>query len=165
MLTDSAGDGQWRGGLGVHVEYLNCHAPKTWRPLDCAVITGNSDGQKFPPHGLFGGTDGKRHELWIQRGARVLPLRTMDTQYVQPGDVIGTMSGGGGGIGDPLNRDIERVAWDVLNGYISLEKARDIYGVVIDPKSSKVNLEATAALRKRLKAPAKGQGRKQQKHS
>ncbi|OGO20605.1 MAG: hypothetical protein A2144_02885 [Chloroflexi bacterium RBG_16_50_9] len=155
MLTDSAGDGQWRGGLGVHVEYLNCHDPETWRPLDCCVITGNSDGQKFPPHGLFGGTDGKRHELWIKRGDKLLPLRTMDTQYVRPGDIIGTKSGGGGGIGGPLDRDVEKVRWDVLNQYISPKKAHDIYGVVIDSKSFAVNYEATVKLRKKLKAQKK----------
>ena len=160
MITDSAGDGQWRGGLGVHVEYLNCHDPKTWRPLDCAVATGNSDGQKFPPFGLFGGTEGKKHELWIRRGDQLLPLRTMDTQYVQPGDIIGTKSGGGGGIGDPLDRDIAKVQLDVLNEYISIERARDVYGVVIDPKSFEVNCEATKELRKKLKAQKRGQEKK-----
>jgi N-methylhydantoinase B len=120
--------------------------------LDCAVITGNSDGEKFPPHGLFGGTDGKKHELWIQRGDKRLPLRTMDTQYVQPGDTIGTRSGGGGGIGDPLDREIERVQWDVVNKYISLEKARDVYGVVLDPKTFKVDHQGTAQLREKIKA-------------
>lgn len=152
MMTDSAGDGRWRGGLGVHVEYLNYHDPNTWRPLDCCVITGNSDGEKFPPHGLFGGTDGKKHELWIKRGEKLLSLHTMDTQYLQPGDIVGTKSGGGGGVGDPLDRDIDRVQWDVVNGYISLRNARETYGVVLEPDTLKVNYEATVQLRKELKA-------------
>jgi len=151
MITDSAGDGQWRGGLGVHVEYLNCHKPENWRPLDCCVITGNSDGQKFPPHGLFGGTDGKTHDLWINRKGKRHPLRTMDTQYVMPGDLICTTSGGGGGIGDPLDRDIEMVLTDVINGYISIGKARKVYGVMIYPKTLKVNYKGTEKLRKRMK--------------
>jgi len=60
---------------------------------------------------------------------------------------------GGGGYGDPLEREIERVERDVIEGYVSIETAREDYGVVIDPETGKVDLIATQKLRKDLKKP------------
>jgi N-methylhydantoinase B len=54
-------------------------------------------------------------------------------------------------VGDPLDREVEKVRWDLMNGYISLRVARNIYGVVIDPKSFVVDEEGTQTLRKKLK--------------
>jgi N-methylhydantoinase B len=152
MLTDSAGDGHWRGGLGIHVEYLNTHDPKTWKPLDCVVMTGNSCGEKFGSLGVLGGTEGMKHKMFIKRGEELLPLHTMDTLYIQAGDIIITYSGGGGGVGDPLDRDIEVVKWDAVNDYVSMDKVRDVYGVVMDPKTFEVDRQATMELREKLKA-------------
>jgi N-methylhydantoinase B len=104
----------------------------------------------------MGGTDGLAHRLGILRRGEQVRLRCCDIQYVEPGDVIWTKSGGGGGYGDPLDRKIELVRWDALNEYISVEKARDVYGVVLDPKSFEVDQEATAELRKTLKAQKTG---------
>jgi len=58
---------------------------------------------------------------------------------------------GGGGYGNPLERDSEMVERDVMEGYVSLEKAKEDYGVVIDPKTLKVNEEATRKLRESLR--------------
>ena len=152
FITDSCGDGQWRGGLGNELRTVNNTNPNTWQPLDCVVMTGNSDGEKFGALGLLGGTEGKKHKLGIIRRGKKVKLRTNDVQYIEPGDIIWTRSGGGGGIGNPLDREVEKVRWDVLNEYISIRKARNTYGVVIDPKTFQVNDEATAQLRKKLKA-------------
>ena len=100
---------------------------------------------------LFGGTDGQQHGLWIRRGDEKLPLRTMDTQYVRPGDVIVTKSGGGGGIGSPLDRDAEKVRRDVLDRYISPEKAREVYGVVLEGEAFGLDAGATQKLREERK--------------
>ncbi len=54
---------------------------------------------------------------------------------------------GGGGCGNPLERDPEMVERDVLEGYVSIERARKDYGVVINPKTLKVDTEATKRLR------------------
>ena len=54
---------------------------------------------------------------------------------------------GGGGYGDPLDRDPILVAEDVLDGYVSLDQAREAYGVVLDPEEMKVNMEQTERLR------------------
>jgi N-methylhydantoinase B len=58
---------------------------------------------------------------------------------------------GGGGYGDPLERDPEIVEKDVIEGYVSLERAREDYGVVINPKTMKIDSAATEDLRKSLK--------------
>jgi len=152
FITDSAGDGQWRGGLGVHLEMLNTYDPKVWQPHDCVVMTGNSDGEKFGALGLMGGTEGKKHKIGMIRKGKKVPLRLNDVQYVQPEDFIWSKAGGGGGVGDPLDRGIDKVQWDVLNECISAEKARKVYGVVINPETFEVNREATEKLRKKLRA-------------
>ena len=87
-------------------------------------------------------------------------LRCFDVQYVQPGDIIWTKGGGSGGFGDPLDREVEKVRWDALNEYISIERARKVYGVVIEPKTFEVDDKATTELRKKLKAKKKGGGKK-----
>ena len=122
-------------------------------------MTGNSDGEKFTHTGLMGGTDGKVNELGIIRKGKDVRLRCNDVQYLEPGDLIWTKCGGGGGFGDPLDREIEMVQWDALNEYISIERARDVYGVVIDPKSFEVDYESTTELRKKLRAQKKGGGK------
>jgi N-methylhydantoinase B len=58
---------------------------------------------------------------------------------------------GGGGYGNPLERDPELVEEDVIQGYVSLEKAGEDYGVRIDPKTLKFDLEATRQLREKMK--------------
>lgn len=155
FITDSMGHGQWRGGAGTEVQMLNTYDPKFWQPLDCVIMTGNSDGEKFTHKGLMGATDGKSHKLGIIRGGKDIPLRCMDVQYLQPGDIIWTKSGGGGGYGDPLDREVEKVRWDALNEFISIDTARDVYGVVLNPKTFEVDYIATEELRKRLKAEKK----------
>lgn len=151
FLTDSAGAGQWRGGLGTHVEMLNTYDSKVWQPLDCVVMTGNSDGEKFAALGTMGGREGTKAQLGILRGGKSVQLRCNEVQYLEPGDVVTTKSGGGGGVGNPLDREVEKVLWDVLNEYVSLEAAKKIYGVVIDPQTFEVDQNATRKLRKKLR--------------
>lgn len=160
FIADSMGDGQWRGGAGVHWEAVNTYDPKIWQPHDCVVMTGNSDGEKFAPLGIMGGTEGKKHKLGIIRQGKKVQLRCNDVQYVQPGDMLWSKSGGGGGVGDSLNREIEKVQWDVRNEYISVKRARKVYGVVINPDTFEADLDATAKLRKRMKA-GKARGKKE----
>jgi len=70
---------------------------------------------------------------------------------LKPGDVITIDAAGGGGCGNPLERDPEMVESDVIEGYVSLEKAREDYRVVIDPSAMKTDQEATKKLRESLK--------------
>ena len=151
FLTDSGGAGQWRGGLGTHVEAQNVYNPEVWQPLDCLTMSGNADGERFGSVGLLGGKGGTKTKLEIERKGKRLPFRTFDLTYLEPGDILVSYSGGGGGVGDPLDREVENVRWDALNEYISIQAARDVYGVVIDPKTFEVDDGATRALRAKLK--------------
>ena len=62
---------------------------------------------------------------------------------IPKGTLFHEVAGGGGGYGDPLKRPLERVLKDVRNGFVSIEKAKEDYGVVIDPVTHKVNEEET----------------------
>ena len=75
FLTDSCGHGQWRGGLGTHVEAKNMYDRKVWQPLDCLTMSGNADGEKFESVGLQGGTGGTKTQAGdrARRGAQALP--------------------------------------------------------------------------------------------
>jgi len=150
--TDSEGAGRWRGGLGTHVEALNVYNRDVWQPLDCLTMSGNADGEKFESVGLMGGKGGTKTKLGILRNGERIEYRTFDLKYLEPGDILDQDSGGGGGIGSPLEREVEKVRWDALNEYISIEAARDVYGVVIDGKTFEVDDEATKALRAKLKS-------------
>jgi len=151
FLTDATGHGQWRGGLGTHVEIVHTYDPKLWQPHDTMVMTGNFDGEKFGALGLMGGKEGKTHKMGILRRGKRVRLRTMSSGYLEPGDIVWTKSGGGGGVGDPLDREIEKVRWDLMNEYISHGVTRNVYGVVIDPQTFVVDYKATKALRQQLK--------------
>jgi len=145
--TDSSGDGQFKGGMGSRAKYVNLHPEQGYRHGDIEAQTGTCNGEKFPPFGLLGGTDGKNARFWIERKGELIPLRTMDLVELEPGDAIISLVGGGGGIGNPLERDIDKVRMDALDEFISLENARDTYGVIIKPESFEVDYEATARLR------------------
>jgi N-methylhydantoinase B len=69
--------------------------------------------------------------------------------HLKEGEAFALKAGGGGGFGDPFDRPAETVAEDVKQGYVSLEAARQLYGVALDPKTFTVDATATEALRKR----------------
>lgn len=158
--TGSAGPGEWRGGLGMHVETVNVYDRNLWQPLDCLTMSGNADGEKFNSVGLQGGEGGTTTAPWITCSGERIDYRTFDLKYLEPGDILVQDSGGGGGYGDPLDRDVEKVRWDVLNEYISVAAAHDRY-VVVDPVTVSVDREAIAQLRNKLKkARTSATGRK-----
>jgi N-methylhydantoinase B len=76
-------------------------------------------------------------------------LETKVTTTLQPGDVLRHTQAGGGGWGDPREREAAGVMRDVLNEKVSIEKARELYGVVIDRDSMRVNIAATLACRQK----------------
>ncbi len=148
-VPDTGGAGLHRGGNGVDVAYL-FEEPGTIAILDDRWLT--------YPWGVNGGQPGARGTKWIERvdGSRqVLPAKCHDVP-VAPGDVLHVVTWGGGGWGDPLARDPDRVALEVRRGLVTLEGARR-YGVVCtttgDPLLDiDVDVEATEALRARLRA-------------
>jgi N-methylhydantoinase B len=140
---DSAGAGQWRGGLGVETRF-RIGGEKT------KVVT-FGDGDVEPPFGLFGGKGATLNKIELHSpDGKVYKTTSKDlVENVPSGTVLFQQAGGGGGYGDPYRRDSARVAQEVKNGIISLKKAREDYGVVIDPKTFEVNSGETEKLRKR----------------
>jgi N-methylhydantoinase B len=141
LVCDSGGPGKMRGGLGRKMTIRvpdDDYAPQG--PTSIAVQAGR---YKYPPRGLFGAGPGA--------GARfVVNEQTGDPSGLTlclPGDVIQFNSAGGGGYGDPLQRDPQAVEADVVNGYVSIEKAREDYGVVIDPATLSVDAAETEKIR------------------
>jgi len=135
---DSGGAGKYRGGLGVK------YSIQFYDDEPFLAIFG--DGVVNAPFGLFGGKPGSVNNLIINEGTKEedrLPAKGM--RQLKKGDVYTVYSSGGGGWGNPLDRSAELVLNDVLNGYISLERARDAYGVVI--VDAKVDITSTEALR------------------
>ncbi len=152
LLQDWEGAGEYRGGPGVYLEMV-CNEDL---PPDAATLlqTGNSDGMRFAPKGVAGGGDGRLNEMWIGNplsGER-RRLPTMSLEHVAPGEIVYHWSSGGGGWGDPLSRALASVREDVIEGLVSLTRARDVYGVVVDEATMEVDEQATEVLRKDIKA-------------
>lgn len=141
LTQDSGGAGKYRGGLAVHREY---------RFLDgTGVLNIRSDKRDHPPHGLFGGNAGtpSMNELTSGGETRVLPVLLSNPVPLKENDIYLHTLAGGGGRGNPLDRDAELVLEDVLEEKISTRLARDVYGVVVDVGSACVDRDATARLR------------------
>jgi N-methylhydantoinase B len=145
ILTDSGGPGKMKGGLGRRVVFK---APDDeYAPLPPVNLGIQSGRFRYPPEGLFGGKHGSRAQFLINGK----PGNPYGLTQFGPGDVVVMDAAGGGGFGDPFERDPELVESDVVEGYVSVERAKENYGVVIDPETMKVAPEETAKLRELLK--------------
>jgi len=149
LVTDSAGAGRRRGAPAQQIEYGPTEAPMT------AVIS--CDGQHAQPRGVIGGLPGTAGETWlIQDDTQPERLPNVAQVTIEPGQRIRGRDSAGGGYGDPLEREVERVLVDVFEGWETREKARDIYGVVftgeIEDDTLAVDLTATEARRAELRA-------------
>jgi N-methylhydantoinase B len=125
LIADSGGAGEFRGGLGIRREYLN---------LADARFSIRSMKHIIAPNGCAGGGSGRRGEIWINPDsaeARRLPTRYADYP-LRAGDTFRLDTPGGGGYGDPLARDPDRVLADVREGGVSRATAERDYGVVIE---------------------------------
>lgn len=143
-VTDSAGAGQWRGGLGVETFF------KIYGEDVTGVTFGDGVDEEARAFGLFRGKEGSLNKLeLIYPDGRIHSPKSKDViREIPKGTIFHEIAGGGGGYGDPLKRPAEKVLKDVRNGFISIEKAREDYGVVIDPKTFKVDMEKTKSLRR-----------------
>jgi len=145
LIADSGGAGEFRGGLGIRREYLN---------LADARFSIRSMKHLIPPNGVAGARAGRPGALWINpdtAAGKRLPTRYADYP-LKAGDVFRLDTPGGGGFGDPLARDPERVLADVLEGVVSLAAAERDYGVVLTAagRSWRVDEAATRARRAQM---------------
>lgn len=145
--TDSGGPGRYRGGCGVE-------KGGTLTDAEASVMSYCCDRARSITWGIEGGLPSIPHGVWLNRGTeneRFLGS-IFSSVPVQPGDTFYRPSAGGGGLGDPLERTPEEVLEDVIDGYVSIGRAAEDYGVVVeevDPAVDlyEINVEATNAKR------------------
>jgi N-methylhydantoinase B len=145
LLADSGGPGKMKGGLGQR-EVFRVPADQ-YAPLPPVNLGIQAGRHVHPPEGLFGGKPGAKAQFLVN-GA---PGNSFGLTQLKPGDAVTIDAAGGGGYGSPLKREPELVERDVIEGYASLEKAREDYGVVINPQTLKIDEEATRKLRDSLR--------------
>jgi N-methylhydantoinase B len=140
LIPDSEGAGSYRGGLGIRRDYtFPGHTPSF------SIL---SDKAKYPPWGLFGGSQARAARYMLNpdtAAAQTLPSKI--TLQLAPGDVVSVQTPGGGGCIPAWQRPPGLVAEDVALGKISVERARQVYGVVVHPATMTVDDAATAAQR------------------
>ncbi len=154
LVPDSGGAGRYRGAPGCEIVY----GPKV-HPMHVSVVC---DAHRHPPKGVRGGQAGRAAETYkVAADGQETELPNFFRVELVPGEWIRAIDNGGGGYGDPLERDPERVCRDVLERWITPEQARETYGVVFDgsleDQTLTPNLEATSRLRadlNRKRAPA-----------
>ena len=138
---DSAGAGEWRGGMGTIYR---------WRVEADGIAVVNFGGGNRPetvPFGLEGGCAAPPHQLYLQKNAQTIVVDAESFYDYDTGDVFEVYESGGGGYGDPKQRAADKVQEDVINGIVSIEKARDDYAVVIDASTLEIDEAATLELR------------------
>lgn len=123
IRADSGGAGQFRGGFGVE---------KVSVFLAPCYTNVSSDRNACPPWGILGGKDGASPYVQVERTDGKREQVRKATVNLLPGDRMRISSGGGGGYGDPLERDPARVERDVRLGYVTREAALADYGVILD---------------------------------
>ena len=149
LMTDSGGAGKYRGGSGT-----------AWKvePMDSDMtFIMFGEGRRIPAVGAAGAESSyiepKVGSMDIFRDGKVQTLRDNVIDVIKPGEWVMNKNPGGGGFGDPMERPVDSVVWDVKNGLVSVKGAKEDYGVVItDEDTLQVDMEATAALRKRSAA-------------
>ena len=146
LMTDSGGAGKFRGGSGTRWEV---------EPLDGKMTYVTfGEGRRIPAMGASGAAstliEPKVGRLEITRGGETVTIKDNVIETILPGERAANMNPGGGGYGDPFERDVAKVVEDVRNGLVSVEGARADYGVVFaDAATLAVDDAATAAARAR----------------
>ena len=138
---DSAGAGEWRGGLGVQTRFVI--------GSDNTRVVTFGDGDIEPAFGVHGGKPGTLNIIkLIYPGDKVYTATTKDLiENVPKGTVFFQQAGGGGGYGEPYGRSPEKVFQDVRNEVLSPDQARKLYGVVIDVETMTLDRQETENLR------------------
>jgi N-methylhydantoinase B len=147
-VTDTAAPGKWRGNGAFWMRRMS-----TTDAVNNHIYV---QASRHPSQGFAGGRPGAGNWCILDhQGPSERMVRDLAFGYVQkPGEVLLAQGGGGGGWGDPLERDPAMVLRDVLDEWVSLEGARRDYGVVITPTTHQVDPQGTAALRARLRRAA-----------
>jgi len=153
LIHNSAGAGRTRGGLGVRrdMQFYDHEA-------SFSLLT---DRAKFPPWGLFGGESGFAAQYMINPDSDdPMTVSSKSTTKLDSNDIASVQTPGGGGYGDPTERPPEKVLDDVINEKVSVDAAREEYGVVVDREERTIDEEATEQTRAELvETPAANGGK------
>jgi N-methylhydantoinase B len=140
---DSGGAGKYRGGLGIEFQIRN-FVEGRWN-------LGKPYRQGLASWPLWGGEPGTTADSLIRRPGENEFHELYGHRYLVPAETqVLTRRSGGGGWGDPLDREIELVRWDVIEGYVSRPAAAEKYGVVLKDDLS-IDAKATETLRGKLR--------------
>jgi len=124
LSTANGGHGKWRGGYGLVKDYRITNS-KTF-------VTASFGRNKFPPWGLAKGMPGTPNSVEVRTAAGNVEQRgRFSKEELATGDVVRFITGMGGGYGDPMKRDPQAVLDDVLDGYVTPQIARKVYGVAV----------------------------------
>jgi len=149
LREDSGGDGKTRGGLGLRREIKVL--------TEEASLSVLSDKNIIPPFGVLGGFSGAPNRFTVIRKGQSIPPSQFPgkvTRFpLERGDVVVMESSGGGGHGDPLNRPPEKIRKDLKEGFVTEEKAKTRYGVIL--KGNEIDLKKTNRLRETLQKERK----------
>lgn len=152
IVTDSGGPGQYRGGCGVEKGGLLADSFATVMSYCC-------DRERSVPWGVRGGLPSTPQGLWVNADSQAPKYlgAIFSNEELLAGDSFTRASAGGGGYGDPLDRSIASVLEDVVDEYVSPDRARKDYGVVVIPTEDpripwQVDEEATVALRATIRS-------------
>jgi N-methylhydantoinase B len=142
LRPDSGGAGRYRGGLGTE---------KVVQALNLLHFSSQMDRVKCKPWGLSGGLSGFGNGVALHRFGKTdethFPNGKALNQVLQTGDAFILRSGGGGGFGSPLDRELDALARDVRWGYVSRKVAEELYGVEFVGDTLDIDVDATTARR------------------
>jgi N-methylhydantoinase B len=146
IVPDTEGAGRFRGAPSLYIEY---------GPVDTELeVLYAADGTVNPALGVRGGQSGALCRPAMRKSdGEIVELEAWARVVLEPGETIVSISSGGGGYGPPHERDVERVLHDVRDGWVSAERAREVYGVVVGADGS-LDEETTRARRGELAASA-----------
>ena len=153
LLADSGGPGKMKGGIGKRELFRipdDQYAPTP--PVNLGIQAGRF---VHPADGLFGGKTGSKAQFLVNGK----PGNPYGLTQLKPGDVVTIDAAGGGGFGDPLEREPEMVQTDVIEGYVSAKQAKSEYGVVVKPKTSEIDWEQTKKIREGSRGRGSGSSR------
>ena len=146
LRKDSCGDGQWRGGFGMRRDVR--------LPFSNGYLSVVSDRNVIPPFGVLKGYSGYPNRFVVKRGNEIVepsPLPGKVTNFeMNQNDILLELSNGGGGYGDPLDRDPQLVRRDVLDELISIGRAETSYGVIL--KEGEVDEKKTQTKREEIQS-------------
>ena len=146
LREDSGGPGTWQGGLGNE---------KVVRSVSEFMFNAQVERVHCRPWGLFGGLPGAGNQVSVQCGDQPeirFPSGKVLARKLKPGDAYILRSGGGGGYGSPLDRDLLKIEFDLQEGYISRRRAEVSYGVVFKHNSDEIDVDATKLRREALRS-------------